>query len=278
VFAPVGVYTSDTALEPRLAVRYAMSSRVLFKAAFGKYRQAAQPEDASASFGNSTLGSARATHLLFGGAFELSRTVTVETTVFHTSSTGLVVRNPSSSPLIAQALVNGGEGRSYGAQFLLRRELGAGFFGWVAYTILRSERKDSSTSDYRLFDYDQTHVLTALASYELGRGFDLGVRGRFATGYPRTPVIGSYFDSRTATYQPLLGAKNSIRIPDFVELDVRLSKRFKLPKSSLELYLDVQNVTNRDNPEEIAYNADYTQKRYIEGLPLLPVLGAKWEF
>ncbi|HEY1533811.1 MAG TPA: TonB-dependent receptor plug domain-containing protein, partial [Polyangiaceae bacterium] len=278
VFAPVGVYTSDTALEPRLAVRYAMSSRVTFKAAFGQYRQAAQPEDLSAAFGNSTLQSSRATHLLFGGAFDLSRSLSLETTVFRNTSEDLVVRNPSSSPLVAQALLNGGQGRAYGAQFLLRRELANGFFGWVAYTILRSERKDTPTSDYRLFDFDQTHVLTALASYDLGKGFDVGARGRYATGYPRTPVVGSYFDARTATYQPLLGAKNSIHIPDFVELDLRVSKRFKLKQSSLELYLDVQNVTNRDNPEEIAYNADYTQRRYIQGLPLLPVLGAKWEF
>ena len=278
VFVPQGVYTSDTALEPRLAVRYAMSSRVTFKAAFGQYRQAAQPEDLSASFGNSSLQSARATHLLFGGAFELSRNITLETTVFRSSSEGLAVRNASTSPLIAQALVNSGVGRSYGTQFLLRHELAKGFFGWVAYTILRSERKDAGSSDYRLFDYDQTHVLTALASYDLGKGFDVGVRGRYSSGYPRTPVIGSYFDSRTASYQPLLGAKNSIRIPDFVELDVRAAKRFKLGRSTLEIYLDVQNVSNRQNPEEIAYNANYTQKRYIEGLPLLPVVGAKWEF
>ena len=278
VFAPQGVYTSDTALQPRLAVRYAMSSRVTLKAAFGQYRQAAQPEDLSAAFGNTTLQSARATHLLFGGQFELNRSISLETTVFRSTSDGLTVRNPSSSPLIAQALVNGGEGRSFGAQFLLRHELAKGFFGWVAYTILRSERKDAGSSEWRLFDYDQTHVLTALASYDLGKGFDIGVRGRYASGYPRTPVIGSFFDSRSATYQPVLGAKNSIRIPDFVQVDLRLSKRFKLQTSSLEIYLDVQNVSNRKNPEEIAYNANYTERRYIEGLPLLPVLGAKWEF
>jgi TonB family protein len=278
LFAPVGVYNSDTALEPRLAVRYALSSRVTFKAGYGKYRQAAQPEDLSASFGNPTLSSAHATHFLFGGAFELTHTLAVETTVFHSASEDLAVRNASTSPLIAQALVSQGQGRSYGAQFLLRRELAQGFFGWIAYTILRSERRDATSPDWRLFDFDQTHVLTALASYDLGKGFDLGVRGRYATGYPRTPVVGSYFDARTATYQPSLGAKNSIRIPDFVELDVRASKRFKLQHSSIEVYLDVQNVTNRQNPEEIAYNADYTQKRYIEGLPLLPVAGAKWEF
>ena len=117
VFAPQGVFTSDTALEPRLAVRYAMSSRVTFKAAFGQYRQAAQPQDLSASFGNPTLQSARATQLLFGGAFELNRNISLETTVFRTTSDGLPVRNPSSSPLIAQALVNGGKGARMACNF-----------------------------------------------------------------------------------------------------------------------------------------------------------------
>ena len=44
------------------------------------------------------------------------------------------------------------------------------------------------------------------------------------------------------------------------------------------IYLDVQNVTNRDNPEEIAYSPDYQQRRYILGLPILPILGARWSF
>ncbi|HYP74491.1 MAG TPA: TonB-dependent receptor [Polyangiaceae bacterium] len=278
VYAPQGVFTADTALQPRVAVHYALSPRVTLKAAAGQYRQAAQPQDLSASFGNPTLQSSRATHLLFGGAFELNKNISLETTVFHNSSDDLVARNPSSSPLIAQALVNGGEGRSYGAQFLLRHQLAHGFFGWVAYTMLRSERKDAGTDYWRLFDYDQTHVLTALASYDLGKGFDIGVRGRYASGYPRTPVVGSYFDARTATHQPVLGDKNSIRIPAFVELDVRVAKRFKFQSSSLEIYLDVQNVTNRKNPEEIAYNANYSERRYVEGLPILPVLGVKWDF
>jgi TonB family protein len=275
---PVGVYTDDTALEPRLAVRYAMSQRVTFKGAYGKYRQAAQPEDVSSVFGNPLLGSAQATHVLGGGAFDLTREISLETTVFYTHSQDLPVRNPLPAPLIAQALVAEGEGRSYGAQFLLRRELANGLFGWVSYTLLRSERKDSPSSNWRLFDYDQTHVLTALASYDLGRGFDVGARARYATGFPRTPVIGSYYDTRTATYQPILGAQNSIRIPAFAELDLRVSKRFKFKASSLELYLDVQNVTDRQNPEEIVYSPDYSAKRYINGLPLLPVMGAKLEY
>jgi hypothetical protein len=149
-------------------------------------------------------------------------------------------------------------------------------FGWVSYTIMRSERTDGGSRAWRLFDYDQTHVFTGLASYDLGRGFELGSRFRYATGYPRTPVVGATYDARVDAYQPLFGAHNTTRVPAFVQLDVRFAKKFELGGNTrAEVYLDVQNVTYRKNPEEIVYNHNYTQKEYITGLPILPVLGGK---
>ena len=43
----------------------------------------------------------------------------------------------------------------------------------------------------------------------------------------------------------------------------------------LNVFLDVQNVTNRANPEEIVYNYNFTRRDYITGLPMLAVLGAR---
>src|SRR5207237_5222376 len=123
----------------------------------------------------------------------------------------------------------------------------------------------------RLCDHDQSHVLTALGSYDLGRGFELGARFRYSTGYPRTPVIGAYYDALTDSSQPRFGPHNTLRIPPFVSLDVRLAKRFKAGKTEGEIYLDVQNVTNHRNPEEIVYSPNYAQRDYITGLPVLPV-------
>jgi hypothetical protein len=45
-----------------------------------------------------------------------------------------------------------------------------------------------------------------------------------------------------------------------------------------EVFLDVQNVTNRKNPEELAYSPNFSQKDYITGLPFLAVFGARLEF
>jgi hypothetical protein len=179
---------------------------------------------------------------------------------------------------VAQALTQDGSGRVRGVQVLLRQELLKGFFGWVTYSYSRSERQDHDGLGYRLFDQDQTHVLALLASYDFGRGFEVGGRFRYATGMPRTPVVDHYLNSLTGYYEPIFGAQNSIRIPAFYQLDMRAEKGFVLRRAKLSVFVDIQNITNRKNPEEIIYSQDYTQKSYIIGLPTLAVGGARLEF
>ena len=274
----IGYFTSEALFEPRLALTADLSARVKVKAAYGRYHQTPQAEDLSAVFGNPLLTAARADHLLAGALFRLTDTLSVETTVFYTASTDLAARSASLAPLLAEALEQTGSGRSFGAQILARKELGAGLFGWVSYSVLRSERRAREGAPWRLFDFDQTHVLTALASYRIGAGFEVGARFRYATGLPRTPVIGSFYSGRRDLYEPVFGSQNSRRIPAFVQADARIAKRFQGSWWKGEIYVDVQNITDRDNPEEVVYNYNYTRQGYITGLPILPVMGARIEW
>jgi TonB family protein len=272
----LGTQSEATAIEPRLAARWALNDVFGLRGAFGVYHQPPLAEDLSAVFGNPQLSTSQALHYVAGANVKFTQAIVLEVTGFFSRQTDLVTRSALPSPQQAQALVQDGFGRAYGGQLLLRHELTAGFFGWLSYSWVRSQRIDAGSGQYRLFDFDQTHVLTALASYTLGAGFELGARFRFSSGYPRTPVTGAVYDSRTDTYQPVFGAHNSIRIPAFYEFDVRVSKRFGFGSGTeLEIYLDVHNVSNHPNPEEIVYNFNYSSKSYITGLPILPVLGAK---
>ncbi len=275
---PTGVTNENTAVDPRLAIRYKFSDRLSAKAAFGIYHQAPEAEDLSSVFGNPTLGIASALHGLVGSTFKFDDLLSVEAVGFFSKSDDLVSRSPLGIPLQAQALVQEKSGRAYGGQLLLRRELSRGFFGWASYSLIRSERQDHPDAPWRLFDFDQTHVATVVASYELGLGFEVGARFRYASGFPRTPVFDHFEGDRRILFEPLFGKQNSIRIPDFVQGDVRVSKRFTFGTVKAEVYVDVQNVTNRRNPEDIVYNYDYTKKGYITGLPILPVLGARAEW
>jgi len=182
------------------------------------------------------------------------------------------------SPPEGQSLLQTGIGRTYGGQMLLRQELAKGFFGWLSYSLIRSERKDRDTSDWRLFDYDQTHVFAVLASYEISRGFQAGARFRYTTGAPRTQVTGAFFNSEDQRYEPIYGAQNAIRLPAFYSLDIRIEKSFVFRRLKFNAFADVQNITNRKNPEEIIYSANFSQRDYISGLPVLGIAGVRMEF
>ncbi len=272
---PTGLFSESTQIEPRLSVQWSPVPALTWKAGWGIYHQPPAPADLSAVFGNPTLGLESAEHLLGGVTVGTPETLSFEMTAFRSTSQNLAMRSPLPSPLLAQALLATGIGRSRGIQFLVRKQLAKRLFGWISYTLSKSERAIAPGAPYYPYDFDQTHVLAALASFDLGAGFEIGARFRYATGYPRTPVTGAYFDVKSGTYEPFFGSLNSIRIPAFVQLDVRVSKRFTMGASALEAYLDLQNVTNRDNPEEIVYSPDYSQRRYITGLPILPVVGAR---
>ena len=265
---------------PRIAAVFRATHKLTLTAGAGIYGQPPDPLDMSPVFGNPTIGVSRAAHLSGGFNYKLRPTLTLEIIGFYKRMWDLVSRNANPSPPVADSLTQDEIGRAYGGQALLRQELLRGFFGWITYSLTRSERRDHPGTDWRLFDFDQTQALGVVASYQLGHGWDVGARFRYTTGFPRTPVIPQpgVFDNPNNQYAPVFGAYNSIRIPSFYQLDARLERSFVYKRAKFNIFLDVQNITDRQNPEEIIYNYNFTVKSYITGFPTLAVVGARVEF
>jgi len=274
----IGLFAQDFVAEPRLSVRWSVVERLTLHAATGLYHQQPSAQDLSATFGNPTLSVSRAMHFVTGAAIQAAQKLTVEVTGFATFLSDLTMRNGQDSPRRAEALLASGEGRTLGLQALVRRDLSDHVFGWVAYTIMRSQRKNDADESFRLFDYDQTHVLSTVLVWSPLKGFEVGSRFRLASGFPRTRVITTYYDSRRDREQPVFGDQNGTRIPLFMQLDLRVSQAFKLGSSELSAYLEVQNVSNRDNTEELVYSPDFATRGKIQSLPILPVAGLQWNF
>jgi TonB family protein len=274
---PIGHTELDVSLEPRLAVDFDVGLGFSVNGAAGLYRQPPQPADLSPVFGSPILDHVTATHAVLGLEWDLFSEISVELTGFHVRLDGVAVRSPLATPPQAAALVSTGEGRNYGAQVVVRSEILEGLTAALTYSFTRAERRSSGDLPWRLFDADQTHNLTAVASWEIGAGFDVGIRFRFASGFPRTPVVGSYYDARSGAHDPIYGEHNGMRLPAFVDLALRVGYRHELGWASVEAFLDVQNVINRRNAEEILYASDFRTSELISGTPILPVLGARIE-
>jgi TonB family protein len=261
--------------EPRLLVRYALTARLALKAAGGLYSQPPDPGSFSRVYGNTALQPQRAVQALLGAEYDVTPTLHVEAEGFYKDLRHLVV--PGAAPG-DPPLDNDGVGRAFGGELLVRQQLTHNFFGWVSYTLSRSERKDHPGDAWRPFQFDQTHILTMIASRILPRGFQLGGRFRYVTGSPNTPILGAFYDATSDRYTPIQGAIYGSRLPAFVQLDLRVDKTFTFDKWRFAAYLDLQNVFDSKNPEALSYNFNYRISHPVSGLPILPVLGVRGDF
>jgi len=267
-------------VSPRLSARWDVGSdfpRTTVKGGIGLFYQPPDPHESVAPFGNPSLSHERAIHYGLGVEQELNRHIEVSLDGFYRRLDDLVVQQPDSRAPSGSVYSNTGSGRAYGGELLLRYKADERFFGWLAYTLSRSEVRDADGEQTHLSQWDQTHVLTALGSYQLGRGWALGARWRFVSGNPYTPPAAAVYDADAGAYQPSYAERFSARSPAFHRLDVRVDKTWTFSSWKLSAYLDVQNAYNRENPEGQAYNYNYSRSDVIAGLPLLPIVGLRGE-
>ena len=274
----------ENVFSPRLAARYNFNKEVAIKGGIGLFTQNPDPGQTIEGLGNPNLGSEKAIHYAFGGEWRPLEYIEFDSTLFYRDSYDLVVGsnnftvNEETGEQELEISNNDGEGRAYGLELLIRHYPNNRFFGWIAYTLSRSERLDQETGQFEAYEFDQTHILTAVAGYNLPYNFDIAARFQLVTGNPFTPVTGAVFDSDDDEYQQVSGRRNSSRSDAFQQLDIRIDKTFIFDAWRLGVYLDVQNVYWADNAEGVQYNFDSTENRPITGIPIFPNLGVNARF
>jgi len=273
-FSHTDTLKGDLLVQPRLDARWAITDGTTAKAGVGLYSAPADLPQSNDVFGNPEVEPEKSVHYSLGAEQRITSAVSLDVTGFYKDLYHQI--SPVDDPQVR--FDNRGKGRAYGAEVLLKHDLHSRFYGWVAYTIMRSERMESGQSEYRLFDLDQTHNLNVVGQYRLSRTWELGSRFRFITGNPSTPVRGAIYDSDADTFAPLYEPTNSARLGNFHQLDVRVDKHWIFDTWRMTTYLDIQNIYNRKNPEAVVYNHDFSESLTQGGLPIFPSFGARGEF
>jgi TonB family protein len=258
--------------DPRLSARYTLDPHWAIKAGVGMFSQPPEFQESAPEVGNTHLMPQRALHVSAGVDHTFNRQFSLGVEGFFKSLQHVVVSTDS-----GVHFDNGGIGRIYGLEVSARANPVGRFFGFLSYTLMRSERRDGPSDAWRLYDFDQTHILTLSAVYRLGRGWEAGGTFRLISGSPTTPIVGAVYDANDDLYVPISGATNSARNPFFHRLDLRVEKTWRFQHWKLALYLDVQNVYNHQNPEGTQYNFDYRQSSVVSGLPIIPSIGVRGE-
>jgi outer membrane receptor protein involved in Fe transport len=266
---------------PRLSARYDLlrdPERTTLKAGVGLFAQPPLPEVVLPGFGTPELRSSRAVQSSLGVEQTLGSHVEASVEGFVYQLSHLVRRNVTASGELE--FENSGEGTTLGLESMLRIKPASRFYGWLAYTLSRSVRRQTPDDPLLLAPTDSTHVLTALGSYRLGRGWEAGMKFQYVSGNPYTPTTGAIYSSTTNEYLPVLGDANSERLPAYHELDVRVQKRWSLGGSaSFTTYVDLINVYGKDRVVGIRCSDDVTRCDYsTHPMPMIPSVGIRGEF
>jgi outer membrane receptor protein involved in Fe transport len=273
--------TKEVMPEPRVGVRYALDHGLTLRAASGLYNEAPPVQDLDKTYGNPDLKSQRAVHYTAGFEKDFREGSasgwSLSNDFFYKHVYNLVARTTAMiNPSRPQYYDNSGYGHIYGLEFMGKYK-SPQWQGWIAYTLSRSRRGDALTPE-TISQYDQTHLLTAVAERELGRNWKLSARVRYTTGNPYTPIVGASYDVNNDVYDPIRGDIYSRRMGAFFQADVRADKKWVFDRLILTGYLDIENITNQKNPQEIRYSYSYQQSEKVTGLPIYPTLGIKAEF
>jgi TonB family protein len=176
--------------------------------------------------------------------FDLSfNTASLGTSANQTGVPISVVMPANDAQDIVNRLTTPSTGRAYGLEFLLRRRSTTGVFGWVSYTLSRSERYRPPVpamgsalpmpGRWAPYDFDRPHIFNLVAGLPLRRNWDLGVRLQYQSGHPVTTSFG---------YNTAYG-------DGFFRVDFRVDKRAVYKKWLLDFYVDVTNAAVL--PEEV---------------------------
>lgn len=266
-------FIGEAALDPRLSLRFDVTDQTALKAGIGRYSQSPEERHVIAPIGNPNLSMTHAMHVSGGVEHKVTPALSVSVEGFAKRLDGVVTATPDGR---APFYVNQQDGRIFGGELLVRMRPAGRFFGFLSYTLQRSERRTEGEA-WRPFDRDQPHIVNATGVYRLGRGWEVGASLRYTSGTPYTPVSSATYEATTDTYSPRLGRAMSARNPAFSRFDVRVQKTWTFSRWSLALYLDIQNILNSPNREGIEYSYDYRERRGTQGLPILPILGLRGE-
>ena len=258
--------------QPRVVMKQDIHSefpRTTIKGGLGRFANPPQPQETNPVFGVPGTRSIIANHYGTGVEQEITKHIEVSTEGFYRQYDGVIVQGQG----------NSGSGRAFGLETLLRYKPDDHFFGFIAYTLSRSVRRDAPDEPEHLFNFDQTHILTAIGSYRLGGGWEVGLRFRYVSGSLRTPRTYGFFDASVGADVPAQAFPPfGVRNPAFHQLDLRIDKTwFFQDNVKMSVYLDLYNAYNQGNVEGVSYNYNSTLSTNANGVPILPSLGFRIE-
>ena len=197
-----------------------------------------------------------------------------------------------------ELLTSTAQGRSYGAELLLKWLIAKKLNLASSFTLFKSEYRTDKESEYIASAWDNRFIFNLRGTYNLPRHWSVGMKVSCIGGAPYTPYDAdksSLVTAWNAQGKPYYDYTryNEERLPAFAQVDIRIDKTFYLKRCMLGFYIDLQNIAGSKLKQAdvlmstgVIKNPDapIAEQRYVmkslkqESGTLLPTLGITFEY
>lgn len=197
-----------------------------------------------------------------------------------------------------ELLTSTAQGRSYGAELLLKWLVAKKLNLASSFTLFKSEYRTDKESEYIASAWDNHFIFNLRGTYNLPRHWSVGMKVSCIGGAPYTPYDAdksSLVTAWNAQGKPYYDYTryNEKRLPAFTQVDIRIDKTFYLKRCMLGFYIDLQNIAGSKLKQAdvlmstgVIKNPDapIAEQRYVmkslkqESGTLLPTLGITFEY
>ncbi|HEY3387487.1 MAG TPA: TonB-dependent receptor, partial [Saprospiraceae bacterium] len=268
---------------PRLSASYSLSEKMAINFNTGIYHQLPPYttlgyRNTAGDLINTDVKYIQSNHLVLGLEYNTSKNARITLEGFYKryshypmdliDSISLANKGSDFGVIGNAPVLSNNKGRSYGIEFFFQQKLYNDFYGLFSYTFVGSEFQDFYGS-YIPSSWDYRHMLSITGGKIFKRNWEVGAKLRFNSGSPYTPydveasALKTNYDVTNAGI-PDNTMLNSLRVEPFYQVDIRVDKKYNFKNWSLDVYLDVQNITNNTTEEQPYFSVE----RDVNGVPV----------
>ncbi len=283
-----GFYVKNTfykSLQPRAALRVIASDKLSLKASYATMAQYVHlltntsiglPTDLWVPV-TDTIKPMKSQQIAVGSVYNLNDRFEISLEGYYKWLNDVISYKPGASYLTSnndwQEMITVGNGWSYGAELLIRKDMGK-LTGWIGYTLSWSWRKFEEVSPDKFpYHYDRRHDISVVATYKLNDKVDFGATWVFGTGAAITLPYDKYIELEDYTgfigngnpheMEPYINyinnvqERNNYRTPSYHRLDLGVNFHKKKKWGERTWSVGLYNAYFRQNYFFIFVDYDY---------------------
>ncbi|RDC61936.1 TonB-dependent receptor [Adhaeribacter pallidiroseus] len=268
---------NQTVLEPRLGLNYELNNRSSVSVAYGLHSNVqpillsfyqTQNPDGTYDLSNKNLKFTRSHHFVGSYQRSLAPNLQLKTEIYYQAIFDAPVEKQPSyysvltegadfAPIDKGNLVNNGTGRNYGLEVTLEKLFAHNYYFLITNSLFNSKYKGSDGQE-RNTPFNGKYVVNALAGKEIALGnrnntLSLNWKITSAGGrYVRPIDLAASAEQRTTVYQD--NRAYSENLSSYFRMDFKFGYKINRSRLTHEIALDLQNITNKENVYQRAYN------------------------